>query len=632
MTSEFEEYLKNENTIILDYDNQLKLHINMNCPEDFFSKAFYKFKLKSKVDHIDGNTITFKDNLTYLKFIEIDDLLKSKFDNSELYYTSTKRFQNYIHSKDLYINKRAKLGLELKTDISNVMEQYTQFKNIVSNNMVRTLREKQMKDAFFMFAMTKSGNFSVPGSGKTSSALAVYCYLEQKNLVDKIVMIGPKNSFGSWIDEFHACFGDKKSLNVFNIQDPSLKSVQQKKFALKYDSANCNLFLFNYESLNPYVDELKHLISNKTLLVFDEVHKVKAIDGMRANLALEVSKDAAYTIAMTGTPIPNSYVDLYNLLHILFNDEYDDFFGFDISELKQPSDNMIQIVNEKIQPFYCRTTKNELGVPQSNEDTITKVYASDDENKLFYILKQKYKNNILALFIRILQLETNPKLLLQKLELNDFKDLLEITDDEDSIDYVDFSGDVKELVNKIDVTSKKRKCVDLVRNLVTEGKVVIIWCIFTDSIKSLTNLLNEMGIRTKFIMGEVPLEERFQIINDFKDRKYNVLITNPHTLAESVSLHTVCHDAIYYEYSFNLVHLLQSKDRIHRLGLPEGQYTQYYYLNQIYKDDDEFSMDEKIYNRLKDKEEIMLNAIDNQEFEKVTTSQEDLEIIFKNLL
>ena len=48
-----------------------------------------------------------------------------------------------------------------------------------------------------------------------------------------------------------------------------------------------------------------------------------------------------------------------------------------------------------------------------------------------------------------------------------------------------------------------------------------------------------------------------------------MLLTNPHTLAESVSLHSVCHDAVYFEYSYNLVHPLQSKDRIHRLGLPK---------------------------------------------------------------
>ena len=110
------------------------------------------------------------------------------------------------------------------------------------------------------------------------------------------------------------------------------------------------------------------------------------------------------------------------------------------------------------------------------------------------------------------------------------------------------------------------------------------------------------------------------------------MITNPHTLAESVSLHTVCHDAVYFEYSYNLVHLLQSKDRINRLGLPSNQYTQYYFIQSAYSGvQGEWSIDEEVYNRLKDKEEIMLNAIDRHVLETMPTSMEDLDIIFSKL-
>ena len=129
------------------------------------------------------------------------------------------------------------------------------------------------------------------------------------------------------------------------------------------------------------------------------------------------------------------------------------------------------------------------------------------------------------------------------------------------------------------------------------------------------------------------MESRQEIISSFRKGEIDCLITNPHTLAESVSLHSICHDAIYFEYSYNLVHLLQSKDRIHRLGLPEGQYTQYYFLQEDYvtTDNNEFSLDKKIYDRLKEKEQIMLDAIENNVLEKGMTTQEDLDVIFGEL-
>ncbi|MGR5874100.1 hypothetical protein ACT7DH_04165 [Bacillus pacificus] len=58
-----------------------------------------------------------------------------------------------------------------------------------------------------------------------------------------------------------------------------------------------------------------------------------------------------------------------------------------------------------------------------------------------------------------------------------------------------------------------------------------------------------------------------KLINDFRDGEVEVMISNPNTLGESISLHQTVHDAIYFEYNFNLTFMLQSRDRIHRLGI-----------------------------------------------------------------
>ena len=106
------------------------------------------------------------------------------------------------------------------------------------------------------------------------------------------------------------------------------------------------------------------------------------------------------------------------------------------------------------------------------------------------------------------------------------------------------------------------------------------------------------------------------------------MLTNPHTLAESVSLHSVCHDAIYFEYSYNLIHLLQSKDRIHRLGLHSDQYTQYHFLETVFNEEMQTrSLDEEIHSRLNHKEKVMLDAIENDNLEHFTTTKAEIEDI-----
>ena len=165
-----------------------------------------------------------------------------------------------------------------------------------------------------------------------------------------------------------------------------------------------------------------------------------------------------------------------------------------------------------------------------------------------------------------------------------------------------------------------------------QGKSVIVWCIFKRSIRNVVHELHERGITVRAISGSTDMSARARVIDSFKAGETSVLVTNPHTLAESVSLHSVCHDAVYFECSYNLVHLLQSKDRIHRLGLPQEQYTQYHYLRAVYeRRGGPWSLDCNIYERLQHKEQVMLDSIDRGTLEPGYTDERDLELVFKGL-
>lgn len=617
--------------LLLDYDGGLTLTIKID-PALVFNNALYKLRLRkyADVDASSENIICFQHHLTYPAYKKIIHILEQDAEKRGYQFYTTKRLREYIASREMYIEKRANIGLAIKQQDPIVQKEFLEYKVVVDQELSRQLREKQMWDSFFMCSMKKSSNFSVPGSGKTASVLGVFAYLQAKGLANKILMVGPKNSFGSWEDEFQACFGAKQQLRLFNIQSYLSKTKQE---AILYETGNKNLLLFNYEGIGAYLPEIKKLIDDKTLLVFDEVHKVKALGGSRAADALAIAEDACYTIALTGTPIPNSYLDIKNLLNILYHDEYNEFFGFTEQQLRDPDPMDIAEINKKLQPFFCRTTKQQLQVPDANPDTVMQFPASVFENQLFHILLQKYAKNKLALIIRLLQLESNPGMLLKALDLSDFSDILDTSGSADQIDYVDYSEEVVSLIHSIGHTAKYNECVNLAIQLHSEEKPTIIWCIFVDSILQIEKALKEAGARVGCIYGSVSMEDRQQILSQFRSGHLDFLITNPHTLAESVSLHSICHNAIYFEYSYNLVHLLQSKDRIHRLGLPSDQYTQYYFMQETFstRDGDPYSLDEKIYQRLKEKEQIMLDAIENGILEKGSTPEEDLRIIFSAL-
>ena len=622
--------------LTLQFENDNLVLVSSSMISNLKRNRVYKLQLKRYVsrDKTEENKLFFRKEIGYIKYKKIIEIIENYSSKNNIDFHVSKEVEEYIQKREIYINERSRVGLGIKSQTEEILEKYNSYRAVIDSQMVRKLREKQAWDSFFMFAMRKSANFSVPGSGKTSSVYGVFSFLSYKGLVDKIVMIGPRSSFISWKDEFYNCFGNKRKLELFNIQDYS--NSRDKKNALLYKAVHKkNLLLFNYESLDSILEEVKNIIDDKTLLVFDEVHKVKNPNGKRAKNALKISYNARYTIALTGTPLPNSYLDIKNLLHILYHEEYNDFFGFGDAQLRIPSEYDIENINKKIKPFFCRTTKNQLEVPEVNPDIILPCKLSDKENKIFNILLLKYAKNKLALIIRLLQLESNPKMLLKAISENqeDFSAILDTTSDPEDIDYVDYSQDIKDLINSLGKTEKFNSCIQQVKQLNSEGKSVIIWCIFVDSIRQLASQLEKEGISAGVIFGSTSEEERKNILNKFKEKEIDVLITNPHTLAESVSLHSVCHDAIYYEYSYNLVHLLQSKDRIHRLGLKEGQYTQYYFLQSIFvtRDGFEYSLDQKIYQRLLEKEKIMLDAIDEDILESLGSIEDDIEVIFKDL-
>lgn len=619
--------------ISLHYKEQLTLNIKNMDFSQFIITPFFKLRLKRFILYPLQDKIVFKKDIVYSDMNKIINLIENECKKKNWVFFSSKTLIDYLKDKEYYIESRYRIGFEIKNKNNKFQDKVNDYFLVLKRKMVRQLMYSQLWDSFFMCFMEKSGNFSVPGSGKTSSVLGMFAYLKNQKKVNKIIMIGPKNSFGSWIDEFVNCFGEKLKLKYFNVHDKKYKNKKSKIEDLKYNSGDLNLFLFNYESVKGFEEDILNLIDKNCILVYDEVHKIKKINGTLANTSISISKKAKYIVTLTGTPIPNSYLDIYNILNLLYYQEYNSFFGFSTNTLKNPSGNDVINVNKKLQPFFCRTTKQDLNVPKPNEDLIYMLNVSLEENNLFGILFKKYKKNKFTMFIRMSQMESEPKMLLENLVISEFKHILDDDfEDINEIDFVDYSQDVIKLIKKISITTKTRKCVEIVKTLVSENKPVIIWCIFIKSMNLLKNILTKIGIRVKVINGNVALENRINILNDFKKSKIEVIITNPHTLAESISLHTVCHDSIYYEYSYNLVHFLQSKDRIHRFGLEEDQYTQYYYLMSNFTVHGEaFSLDKQIYERLCEKEQIMLNSIENNVLENLTSTQEDLEFVFGQL-
>ncbi|WP_194269475.1 helicase-related protein [Oceanihabitans sp. IOP_32] len=153
----------------------------------------------------------------------------------------------------------------------------------------------------------------------------------------------------------------------------------------------------------------------------------------------------------------------------------------------------------------------------------------------------------------------------------------------DTDEFINDSEFFNKITNysKLEVPRKFNTILHTIQNdIFPENGKVIIWTIFIQNALELQDYLKTNNIESKLLIGQIPQEEReitIKAFNDPNNNDFNVVIANPFSVAESISLHKGCHNAIYLERDYNCSNFLQSKDRIHRVGLKDNQITKYYY-------------------------------------------------------
>lgn len=426
--------------------------------------------------------------------------------------------QEFIARNKYSIEQYRIMGEVYKNSIDNFpanrIEMYHSFSKIVQSEVDRPLKESHLRAAYFEYEMMRAANFSVPGAGKTAMLLGVFAYLNrfsapEDEMVKRILVISPISAFDSWKREFKAVFGDKKSIRVIDSQNSHFSNL------LDTDWGVSNLVLVNYESLPKHFYKLRNLMKSDTMLVYDEVHRVKNPYGQRAKYALELSATAKFRYVLTGTPIPNKYSDIYNLLNILYGNEYNSFFGWDVSELVNPKVRKIEEINESIHPFFWRTNKKDLNVPEAEADEVLTVEPSAGQMALVEAIYHNEKSS-LAKLIRLIQVSTNPSLVNMAI---DYDELMSFDDDDDKlerisgIDEKQFNELLGEDIDKMFtqkytdfdldsvVSPKFEKGIQLVTKLVSQGKKVLVWGIFVDTIVKISKALKDNNVKVNLVYG-----------------------------------------------------------------------------------------------------------------------------------
>jgi len=445
----------------------------------------------------------------------------------------------------------------------------------------RRLTDNQARNVGKLVALPAGATFSVPGAGKTTEALAYFAYKARDD--ERLLVLGPKNAFPAWDEQIETClpqYGKTPFVRLRGGRDKIEKLL----------AANPKFMLLSYQQLARVPDLIAaHVARHKAFVYLDESHRIKSgATKQTARAVLGLSHLPAAKLIMSGTPMPQAFDDLVPQ------------FAFLYPEIEVAPFDVV----DKIKPVYVRTNKRELGLPPVTRRSVTlpmaplqrelyKLMKSEVAREARSALTVRNKQAFRALgrsVSRLLQFVSNPSLLAADLSFVKLELYAAVLAEGDG--------------------PKLRYVIKRTRELTANGHKVLIWSSFVRNVEYLAEKLEDLG--AVYIHGGVDAgeddddETREGKIKLFhKDPNTKVMIANPAAASEGVSLHKVCHHAIYLDRTFNAAHYLQSEDRIHRLGLEPHEDT---FIEIVQCEE---TVDETVQGRLNVKIERMAQALED---------------------
>jgi len=469
--------------------------------------------------------------------------------------------------------------------------------------LARSLTEEQLENVSRLVMMENGANFSVPGAGKTFCQLVVWRWLNIRGNVGNLLVICPRSAFEAWSAEPGLSF----------TQPP-----QAQTFGFEPIQPRTEILISNYEQLenDQKLGRLRRwVLDNQSLIVLDEAHRLKGGAGsVRWRACRELVADAPRVDLLTGTPMPQSFEDLRNLLALSWS-EIPRFFFSDarLQSLKRGS-------------MFVRTTKTELNLPDL-KIVEERLPPGRIQEQIYSALRRMYVGQFSLssadestlgrrgrAVMSLIAAATNPGLLMGLSVEDSYLNLQwpprEVQSAEKLMNVLASYAE-NEMPPKYQWVSR---FVDVASR---ENRKVLVWSTFVGNLRALQRLLAPYD--PVMIHGATPLDDREREIQRFRnDSSCSVLITNPQTLGEGISLHQVCHDAVYVDRSYNAGLYLQSIDRIHRLGLSPEQETRVFLLST------EGTIDQRVSLRLEAKIRRLAAAMDDSDLVRVSLPDEEL--------
>lgn len=410
------------------------------------------------------------------------------------------------------------------------------------------LREYQARDIVKQTTTLHILNANQMGLGKTIETLG---YIHMENPL-KVLIVVPNSLKIQWKLEIKKFFPELSDRVVVIIGN---KTKRQKLWS----ALNRTKFIIitNYENLRTN-DYIRFRLNSYEfdLLVFDEITRCKNHDTQTFKLSAEIQSKKR--IGLTGTPIENHLRDIFNIMKIIhptffgtwttFATKYMYKGGYQNRQwLERP--NAPYLVAQELKEFFGWIRWNRKSVLKELPELLINTYRVElnpKERKTYELLRLKLleiydkkgfainTKNILSLILAMRRMCSDP-------EIYDFK----------------FKN-----------SAKKQEFVRVIHENL-DGKKIVCFSQFKDCIHLYSKALNDKGIKTMILTGDVKIEDRDDMIQEFEDSKDTKVLMCTDAFSYGKNLQ-FCSMLINIDQHFNPAIIKQRIGRIQRIGQKEN--------------------------------------------------------------
>lgn len=451
----------------------------------------------------------------------------------------------------------------------------------------------------------------------TAQALA---WLQLHPELRPAIIMCPSTLKYNWAKE---CIKWMDNPNVYVINGRYNKNFSIEDFSYK-SSKNGKIFIVNYDiisnSTEKYIDDdgkqKKKFLKNTgwesyfkgkaKVLVLDEVHYLKNPDSHRTKAVNKVARSTDHVIGLTGTPIVNRPIEIFNVLKLINPQIFPSFFKF--------------------AQKYCDAKHNGFGWEYSGAINTKELHDILSRE----IMIRRLKKDVLK------QLQEKTKIVIP-LELTDKSSYIQAS--ENFLDWVHDNFDFEKaqkaenaqaltklaLLKQLILDQKLDQCIQWISNFLETGEKLVVFATHQKVIHRLMKLYKEFekekdGIAVK-IDGSLNAIQKQHAVDLFVQYpQCRLCVGNIKAAGTGVDgLQKVCSNAAFLELPWTPGDLEQTEDRIHRIGQNDGAMI-YYLLCQD-------TIEEDILEMLSDKSKILNSVLDGNDI----TDDTSITALLKNL-